>query len=156
MSLIICLFILDVGTTIWSPLASGILTGKYNDVIPDGSRAANTGYAWLQKQISDWQADGKIDKVKELTAYAQRRFGCSVGQLAIAWCIKNKNVSTVLLGATKPEQLTENLGAISVAKRMTAIDLADIDNILKNKPPRYLGYGGSGMRTLEKMGEFDL
>ena len=86
-----------------------------------------------------------------MTLYAKRRFGCSVGQLAIAWCVKNQNVSTVLLGATKPEQLVENLGAISVAKRMTTQDLADIDGILKNKPASYNGWGGAGMRKLESM-----
>ena len=100
----------NYGTTIWSPLASGLLTGKYNDDIPEGSRASASQYAWLKKVIADWKADGKIEKVRELEKFAKNRFGCTVSQLAIAWVVRNKNVSTVLLGATKPEQLTENLG----------------------------------------------
>ena len=70
------------------------------------------------------------------------KLGCSVGQLAIAWCLKNPNVSTVLLGATKPEQLTENLGALDVAVKLTDADLAEVDAILQNKPEAYGGYGG--------------
>ncbi len=80
----------NIGTTIWSPLASGLLTGKYNDEVPAGSRAADEKFAWLQQNIADWRAEGKIEKVKKLEIFAKERFGCSVGQLAIAWCVKNK------------------------------------------------------------------
>ena len=104
-----------MGTTIWSPLASGLLTGKYNNEIPAGSRADTGTYPWLKQRIEEWRKDGKIDKVIQLTAYAEKK-GCSVGQLAIAWCLKNKHVSTVLLGGTKPDQLEENFGAIDVAR----------------------------------------
>lgn len=85
----------NIGTTIWSPLASGLLTGKYNDSIPEGSRAATASYSWLQKTLQKWHEDGKIEKVRRLTTYAHDKYQCSVGQLALAWCVKNKNVSTV-------------------------------------------------------------
>ena len=130
------------GTTVWSPLASGLLTGKYNDSIPEGSRASDASFSWLQKTVETWHAEGKIDKVRLLTVFAEERFGCSVGQLALAWCMKNKNVSTVLLGATKPAQLVENLGALPVARSMTGEDMDRIDAILGNKPKGYQGFGG--------------
>jgi aryl-alcohol dehydrogenase-like predicted oxidoreductase len=85
----------------------------------------------------------QTNKVNKLEELARERFGCTVGQLALAWCVKNKHVSTVLLGATKPEQLTENLGAIAVAEKLTAKDLLDIDEILVNKPEVYGGFGGN-------------
>jgi len=78
------------GTTIWSPLASGLLTGKYNEDVPAGSRAADPSFVWLQDNIAAWKKEGKIEKVKKLEAYAQAHLGCNVGQLAIAWCVKNK------------------------------------------------------------------
>jgi aryl-alcohol dehydrogenase-like predicted oxidoreductase len=141
------------GTTIWSPLASGLLTGKYNKELPSGSRATAEGYTWLQKNIADWRKEGKIDKVTKLEEYAKKRFNCSVGQLALAWCAKNKNVSTVLLGATKTEQLEENLGAIPVAEKLTEADMEEIDKILGNKPAGYQGYGSTNSvyRTLTSL-----
>ncbi len=84
-----------------------------------------------------------VAQVKALTQFAKDRFGCSVGQLALAWCVRNKNVSTVLLGATSPEQLKENLGAIAVADKLTDADMKAIDEVLKTKPPEYNGYHGS-------------
>ncbi|CAE7480832.1 KCNAB2, partial [Symbiodinium microadriaticum] len=122
----------NIGTTIWSPLASGLLTGKYNDSIPEGSRLSVQGYSWLQDRLKQWHSEGKIDKVKKLSDFAQTKYGCTVGQLALAWCVKNRNVSTVLLGATKPDQLRENLGAIAVAKKITDDDMKEIDQILGN------------------------
>ena len=100
----------NIGTTIWSPLASGFLTGKYNTEVPEGSRLKQKGYEWLEKRLEEWRKNGNIEKIKQLTEFAKKELGCSVSQLAIAWCIKNKNVTTVLLGATKPEQLEQNLG----------------------------------------------
>jgi voltage-dependent potassium channel beta subunit len=85
-----------MGTTIWSPLASGLLTGKYNETIPEGSRAKAKGYTWLQGKLKTWHEEGKIEKVSELQKYAKDKLNCSVTQLALAWCIKNPNVSTVL------------------------------------------------------------
>eukprot|EP00604_Paraphysomonas_vestita_P002821 CAMPEP_0174818048 /NCGR_PEP_ID=MMETSP1107-20130205/641_1 /TAXON_ID=36770 /ORGANISM="Paraphysomonas vestita, Strain GFlagA" /LENGTH=359 /DNA_ID=CAMNT_0016029361 /DNA_START=87 /DNA_END=1166 /DNA_ORIENTATION=- len=142
----------NIGTTIWSPLASGLLTGKYNDSIPEGSRVASAGYSWLQNTLKKWHEEGKIEKVRRLTAFAQEKYQCSVGQLALAWCIKNKNVSTVLLGATKPEQLIENLGSIEVALKITPADLEEINEILGNTPEAYKGYNPNdvnGFRSLE-------
>ena len=138
-----------MGTTIWSPLMSGILTGKYNEHIPDGSRMTQAGYEWLQDRLKAHRASGVIDKVKQLTAYAETELQCSMTQLALAWCVKNPNVSTVLLGATKPEQLQENLGAIAVARNLTDGHMDHIETILGNRPDAYGGHGGAGMRTLE-------
>lgn len=131
----------NMGTTIWSPLASGLLTGKYNEGIPAGSRADDPSYSWLKGRIEQSRKEGKLDKVKLLMDYAQTHFQCSVGQLALAWCLKNKNVSTVLLGATKTEQLDENFGAVEVARKLTPKHMAEIDVILGNKPVAYGGYG---------------
>jgi len=139
------------GTTVWSPLMSGILTGKYNDAIPEGSRLTQPGYEWLQDMLERHRDAGVIDKVRALTAFAADELGCSMTQLALAWCVKNPNVSTVLLGATKPGQLTENLGAIPVARKLTADHMARIDEILGNKPDAYGGYGGAGMRALDTL-----
>jgi len=139
----------NLGTTIWSPLASGLLTGKYNDQIPDGSRLTTQGYGWLADKLKEWQSDGKIDKVRALTNYATTEFQCSVAQLALAWCIKNPNVSTVLLGATKSSQLEENFGALRIAKLLTEKHLNEIEVIIGSKPNQYQGYGGGGMRPLD-------
>lgn len=139
----------NMGTTIWSPLASGLLTGKYNDSIPDGSRLTTQGYGWLVDILKKWQEDGKIEKVRKLTGFAKTEFSCSVAQLSLAWCIKNKNVSTVLLGATKPSQLEENFGALRVARLMTDEHMEQIEAIIQSKPAPYNGYGGHGMRPLD-------
>ena len=104
-----------MGLTTWSPLASGLLTGKYRNGIPPGSRAQLQGYDWLQKQVLDTQKNeivGKLDQVaKEL--------GATVGQLALAWVLKNPHVSTVITGSSRVEQLHENLKAAELAKRIT-------------------------------------
>lgn len=89
--------------------------------------------------------------MRKLSEFANTKYGCSVGQLALVWCVKNKNVSTVLLGATKPEQLQENLGAIDVARKITAEDMKEIDAILDSTPAAYNGYGGKGMRAIDTM-----
>merc|ERR1712194_120717 len=115
--------------------------GKYNSSIPDDSRANMPGYGWLQGILTGWHADGKIDKVKELTVYAEKNFKCSMAQLALAWAVSNPNVTTVLLGATKPTQLTENLESLKIAKRLTPKHKEEIDAILGNKPSAYQGYG---------------
>ena len=100
-------------------------------------------------QINAREMTAVIDRIKALTTYAQDTFGCSMTQLALAWCVKNPNVTTVLLGATKTEQLEENLGAISVVERMTDAHMADIEGMLGNTPAAYSGFGGSGMRAIE-------
>lgn len=124
-----------MGTTIWSPLASGLLTGKYNNGIPEGSRFALEGFDWLVKR---WMEEEKLAKVQRLTEYASE-LGVSVATLSIAWTIKNPNVTTTILGATKKEQLTENLKALEVAEKLTPDVLKTIDDILGTRPvlPEY-------------------
>jgi len=119
-----------MGTTIWSPLASGLLSGKYNDGIPKGSRFALQGFDWLKDQ---WMADEKLKKVKKLSELAAK-LGISTAALSIAWCIKNPNVSTAILGATKKQQLLDNLKALDAAALLTPEVMEKIEGIMKNKP----------------------
>jgi voltage-dependent potassium channel beta subunit len=116
---------LGIGTTIWSPLASGLLTGKYIDGVPDDSRAALPGYEWLRGGVTNSEANEKV----KLLAKVADELGCSVGQLAIAWCASNPNVSTVILGASKLSQLKENLGALEVLPKVTPEVRERIDSI---------------------------
>ena len=104
-----------MGTTVWSPLASGALTGKYLDGVPDGSRAALEGYEWLREHILTPEND---DKIRRVLAVADD-LGCTPAQLAIAWCAKNPKVSTVITGASRAEQVEENMGALDVIPRLT-------------------------------------
>jgi voltage-dependent potassium channel beta subunit len=104
-----------MGTTIWSPLASGLLTGKYNDGIPDDARLAQPGYEWLRKEVLG-QGE-RIATVRRLQPVADE-LGVSLAQLAIAWCLLNPHVSTVMLGASRLEQLEHNLGAMGVVSRL--------------------------------------
>lgn len=111
-----------LGTTIWSPLASGILSGKYNQGIPEDSRLAHE--AWLMPN----NFTQLIEQAKQLTELA-KTLGCKLSQLAIAWCLKNPNVSSVITGASKVEQLLENLGAIDVKTQLTPEIMQKIDSI---------------------------
>lgn len=123
---------LGYGTTIWSPLASGVLTGKYSDGIPADSRAALPGYDWLQdNQITP----DRIEKVNQLKPIAAD-LGCNVAQLALAWCLKNPNVSTVITGASKPAQVVENMKAADVVDKLTPEVMEKIEQVLDNKPVR--------------------
>lgn len=124
---------IGLGTTIWSPLASGMLTGKYNRGIPDGSRVTLKGYDWLRKQFEGEEAAKKIAKVERLTQIASE-LGCSMAQLALAWCLKNPNVSTVITGASRAEQVSENMKALEVAAQLTETVMQHIEDILENKP----------------------
>lgn len=119
-----------LGTTIWSPLAAGLLTGKYNDGIPKGSRFALEGFDWLKDK---WVADDRIKKVKKLTEFAAK-LGVSTASLSIAWCINNPNVSTAILGATKKQQLLDNLKALEVVSILTPEVMEKIESIMKTKP----------------------
>ena len=119
-----------LGTTIWSPLAAGFLTGKYNEGIPEGSRLAIEGFDWLKTR---WLQEDKIKKVKKLADLA-RKLDVSLASLAIAWTIHNPNVSTAILGATKKQQLEENLKALDVLKKITPDIVEKIEKILQNKP----------------------
>ena len=105
-----------MGTTIWSPLASGLLSGKYNQGVPQGSRITQPGYEWLRDMVLG--EDGKrAEKVKQLGVIAEE-LGATSAQLAIAWCLTNPHVSTVLLGASRREQLEQNLGALDLLPRL--------------------------------------
>lgn len=119
-----------LGTTIWSPLAAGFLTGKYNEGIPSDSRLAIEGFDWLKDR---WIQDAKLQKVKKLTELA-KQLNVSLASLAIAWTIKNPNVTTAILGATKRYQLEENLSALEVVKVLTPEVMTQIEDILQNRP----------------------
>jgi len=133
--------LIGLGLTIWSPLASGVLTGKYNDGIPPGTRATLPGYEFLHKRFVDDEATRRIEKVKKLQPIAQL-LGCSLAQLAIAWTIKNPHVSTTILGATKVSQLKENLGALEVAARITPSEMEQIEAVLQNRPAQEFEWRG--------------
>lgn len=113
------------GSTIWSPLASGLLTGKYKGGIPKDSRGALKGYEWLQRRLTDKE---NLARVQALEPIAQE-LGCTLSQLAIAWCLKNPFVSTVITGASRVEQVHENMKAIEVAPKITPEILEKIDQI---------------------------
>ena len=119
-----------MGTTIWSPLAAGFLTGKYNDGIPEGSRLAIEGFDWLKER---WVQEAKIAKVKKLALLAAE-MGVSLAALSIAWTIKNPHVTTAILGATQKQQLEENLKALEVLPKITEEVTQKIEGILQNKP----------------------
>lgn len=129
------------GTTIWSPLASGLLTGKYNDGIPEDSRFA-TNKAFFGDSVSKLQSEegkAKIEKVKKLTKIAER-LGGNVAQLSLAWCLKNPNVSTVILGATKVEQINDNVKAVKLSEKITPEIMKEIEEILDNTPAKPATY----------------
>lgn len=119
-----------MGTTIWSPLASGVLTGKYLNGIPKGSRMEIESLSWIKDKV--WSPENQ-EKVKQLNALAQE-LDVSLTNLSIAWCLKNPNVSSVILGATKTDQLEENLKSLDVLSLLTEEVMANIDDIMKNKP----------------------
>lgn len=124
-----------LGTTIWSPLASGLLSGKYNNGIPEESRFALQGFDWLKNQ---WMVDDKLNKVRQLKNVADE-LGTTQATLAIAWCIANPNVTTAILGATRAEQLHENLKALDVYQQLTPDVMQRIEEIIQTKPvlPEY-------------------
>ena len=119
---------IGLGTTLWSPLASGLLSGKYNDGVPAGSRATLKGYEWLAERIVD---PAKIAKVRRLAPIAAD-LGCTMAQLALAWCARNPNVSTVITGATRAAQVSENMKALEVVPKLSADVLARIDTALED------------------------
>ncbi|PKK23487.1 potassium channel, voltage gated subfamily A regulatory beta subunit 1, transcript variant X3 [Columba livia] len=124
---------IGVGAMTWSPLACGIISGKYGNGVPETSRAALKCYQWLKEKIISEEGRKQQGKLKDLSPIAER-LGCTLPQLAVAWCLRNEGVSSVLLGSSNPEQLIENLGAIQVLPKMTSHVVNEIDNILGNKP----------------------
>ena len=122
-----------LGTTTWSPLASGVLTNKYADGIPDDSRMALPDYAWLRERLESPEGRKQIETASALQPIAAD-LGCSLAQLAIAWCLKNPNVSTVILGASRVEQLDENLESMKVVETLGDEVMERIEGVLDNKP----------------------
>ena len=114
---------IGLGTTIWSPLASGLLTGKYRAGVPQDSRGALPGYEWLQQRLTDTTT---LEKVERLRPIAEE-LGCSMAQLAIAWCAANPRVSTVITGASRPSQVLENFEALAVLPLLTTEVMGRID-----------------------------
>ena len=119
-----------LGTTIWSPLASGILSGKYNDQFPDGTRLGMEGLEWLKEKNL---TEARIKSVLALTELA-KELGLSLPVMSLAWCLKNPNVSTVILGASKLPQLQENMKALAAQSLLTNEVMERIEDILQNKP----------------------
>lgn len=119
-----------MGTTIWSPLASGMLTGKYNNGVPAGSRLEVPGLEWLREMVTGAEGKAKLAAVKNLASVA-RDAGIPMSLLSLAWCLKNENVSTVILGASRVEQLRENLRAIEVVDQLTPELMKMIDGATK-------------------------
>lgn len=124
-----------LGTTIWSPLASGVLTGKYKDGVPEGSRLAQPGYEWLRALLDQpqWQHGGKV--LPSLTEIAGD-LGVGLPQLAIAWCVKNPQVSTAITGASRLEQVHANMKAAEAVEKLTDDALRRIEEVLGNAPKR--------------------
>ena len=116
----------QMGTTIWSPLASGILSGKYLDGIPADSRANLPGYEWLREKLTDQETLNKVRKLKVISD----RLDCSLSQLALAWCASNPNVSTVITGASRVEQVYENMKSLEVLEMITAELKNEIQEII--------------------------
>jgi len=123
-----------LGTTIWSPLASGLLTGKYNDGMPADSRAMLPGYEWLREMFESAVGRDRLEKVKKLAGVA-REAGLPIHHMALLWCLENPRVSTVILGASRLSQLTDNLASLESRDRMTADVMAAIEAIADNRPP---------------------
>lgn len=117
---------IGLGLTTWSPLASGLLTGKYLDGVPEGSRATLPGYGWLAETLRS----GKRNEQLRALAGVAADLGCSMAQLAVAWCARNPHVSTVITGASRPEQVVENLGALDALDRLDSRAMTRIDQIL--------------------------
>lgn len=115
------------GLVVWSPLASGILTGKYNEGFPAGSRMADPNYQWLRQYVT---AD-KIEKVRQLTAVAAD-LGISITQLALVWLLRLPEISSVITGASRPEQVHENMKALTFKDKLTPDVLARIESILQD------------------------
>ncbi|HQU00339.1 MAG TPA: aldo/keto reductase, partial [Acidimicrobiales bacterium] len=116
---------IGLGTTIWSPLSSGLLTGKYLNGVPEGSRATLPGYEWLRASLTDERQNQKVAALKEITD----DLGVSLTQFSLAWCVKNPHVSTVITGASSAAQVRENMGALDVLPLLTPEVMERVDLI---------------------------
>lgn len=134
-----------MGSTVWSPLASGLLTGKYNDGIPPDSRLAiqdNTVMKRLRDGLETEDGRVKLEKVSQLSRIAST-LGCTTSQLALAWCLKNPNVSSVITGASKASQVEENVLALKVVPQLTDDLMRAIEEVLLNKPAQDYNFRSS-------------
>ncbi|PYI78169.1 MAG: aldo/keto reductase [Verrucomicrobia bacterium] len=120
-----------LGTTVWSPLASGLLTGKYNEGYPGDTRISMPMYSWMRDQFEGDEARRRLGKVKQLAGVATE-LGTTLPKLALAWCLKNPNVSTVITGASKPEQVLENMKAGDVVNQLDDAVMRQIESILQS------------------------
>ena len=120
---------IGIGLTTWSPLASGLLTGKYKGGVPEGSRAALPRMAWLAEGLTDKARNAVVAELEKIA----RDLGCSVAQLAIAWCVKNPNVSSVITGASRVEQVTENMKALDVVPKLTPDVVERIEKLVEGR-----------------------
>jgi voltage-dependent potassium channel beta subunit len=125
--------LIGLGTTIWSPLASGVLTGKYNDGIPEDSRMNLPGYEWLKRSWTSEKGQAKLEQVRQLASLAED-VGMPLHHLALLWCLRNPHVSTVILGASRLSQLEDNLAALDSKARLTDDVHERIEEIMDNKP----------------------
>jgi voltage-dependent potassium channel beta subunit len=122
-----------LGTTIWSPLASGLLTGKYVEGDPGNTRASLSGYEWLRDQLTGEAASARLEKVQALRPVAED-LGASLAQLALAWCLRNPHVSSVITGASRAEQVRENMKALALVPKLGEDVMAGIEQVLGNRP----------------------
>ena len=121
-----------LGTTTWSPLASGLLTGKYKNGIPEDTRMNLSGYEFLRQRLESEEGRAMVDKAKKLEELADTA-GISLVNVALGWCLQNKNVSTVILGASKPEQLKQNLKTLDYLDQFDDSLMQQIDEIISNQ-----------------------
>ena len=124
---------IGLGMTTWSPLAGGILTGKYSEGIPENTRVTLEGYEWLREMFENEQGQTRIEQARQLMPIAEE-LGCSLAQLALAWCLKNPNVSSVITGASRAEQVNENMKALDVLEQLDDGVMEQIEEVLQNKP----------------------
>ncbi|MDO8361866.1 MAG: aldo/keto reductase, partial [Actinomycetota bacterium] len=117
---------IGLGTTIWSPLASGLLTGKYKDGVPQDSRGALPGYEWLAERVTDAASIAKVEQLRPIA----EELGCTLAQLSIAWCAANPHVSTVITGASRASQVLENFAALDVLELLTPEVMARIEKVV--------------------------
>jgi voltage-dependent potassium channel beta subunit len=116
-----------LGLTTWSPLASGLLTGKYKDGVPEGSRATLSGYEWLRESVTDKEHNQAVARLGEIA----EDLGCTLAQLSIAWCAANPHVSTVITGASKVAQVHDNMAALDVIPLITDDVRSRVDAAVK-------------------------
>lgn len=122
-----------LGTTTWSPLASGVLTGKYNDGMPDATRLSINSYEWLKNYVMSEEGKKRIEKVRKLEPLS-KELDLTLAELGLAWCLKNPNVSTVITGGSKPEQVRQNMKALNAVAKLTDEVMMLIEEVIRTKP----------------------